>query len=99
MDPDDLKKIVKNFNIIKEINGDYFKKPLECETNSRLHARRSIVAKCTIPKGETIKEEFLINKRPGLGLSPDLSKLIIGQKAKLEINEDTIINLSMIEFT
>ena len=63
--------------------------------NSSMNYRSAVI----FGKGEIIKEEFLINKRPGLGLSPDLSKLIIGQKAKLEINEDTIINLSMIDFT
>jgi len=98
MDPLDLKKYVRNIKIIKEITGSYLKLPLECETKSRLHARRSVVSKYNILRGEIIEEDLLINKRPGLGLQPGLSKIIIGQKAKVNIKKDTIIELSMIDF-
>jgi len=98
MDPEDARKIVEGVEFIKSIRGSYEIKQLESETDSRLNARRSLVAKCDIKKGEVIKREMLTFKRPGTGISPAKIKEIIGKVARIDMTEDTIITYDMINF-
>ena len=44
-----------------------------------------------IKKGEIIKVQMLAFKRPGIGLSPEMSKKLIGKKAKQNIEKDSLI--------
>lgn len=92
MDPDDVRQFFKTINFINKINGQYEKIPLECETESRKQARRSIVAKNNLPKNHIIEKEDLTYKRPGTGISPADINEIIGKKVKKEILEDDLIS-------
>lgn len=92
MDSKDLKRFSNNIELISKINGEFYKRPLECEQASRKQARRSIIANTDINKGEIITRDKLTFKRPGTGISPrDLDK-VLGREAKLDIKEDEIIN-------
>lgn len=97
MDPDDVRKFKRNIKFINKINGQYEKIPLECEKESRLQARRSIIAKNNIPKNSIIKESDLTYKRPGTGISPNKIEEIIGKKTKIEIKADDIIEYEMLQ--
>ena len=92
MNTDDLKRFRDNIDLLHKINGEYCKKPLECESESRKQARRSIVAKVDIKEGKKITRDILTFKRPGTGISPaDLSK-VLGRVAKKDISEDDLVN-------
>jgi N,N'-diacetyllegionaminate synthase len=54
-------------------------------------ARKSIVAKKDIKKGEILNEENLTVKRPGNGISPMKWDEIVGSKAQKDYKEDEII--------
>ncbi|WP_456034413.1 SAF domain-containing protein [Roseburia inulinivorans] len=54
-------------------------------------ARKSIVAKCAISKGDIFTEANLTVKRPGNGISPMRWKELIGTKAQRDYVEDEII--------
>lgn len=97
MDPYDVRVFKDNINFIKKINGQYEKVPLDCEKESRLQARRSIVANVDIAEGETIKEEMLTFKRPGSGISPDKIDNVIGKTAKVDIKQDDILTKDMLD--
>ena len=97
MDPDDVRVFRKNIEFIKTINGQYDKEPLECESQSRLQARRSIVASRNIKKGSTITEDDLTFKRPGSGISPDKISTVLGKTAKRDIKADDILDKEMFE--
>ncbi|OWT33581.1 acetylneuraminic acid synthetase [Methanobrevibacter sp. 87.7] len=97
MDPNDVRKFKRNIEFINKINGQYEKVPLECEKESRLQARRSIIAKYDIPKGNIIKESDLTYKRPGSGISPNKINEIIGKKAIINIKADDIIEFNMLK--
>ena len=56
-------------------------------------ARKSIVAACTIKKGEIFTEENLTVKRPGNGISPMKWNEVIGQTAIRDFVEDEVIEL------
>ncbi|RBQ23128.1 hypothetical protein ALNOE001_11490 [Candidatus Methanobinarius endosymbioticus] len=97
MDPEDIKKFKENIKFIDKLNGEYEKKPLVCESESRKQARRSIVAKKDLNIGETITEELLTFKRPGTGISPKNLNEILGKKVKSPIKEDDLIKYENLE--
>ena len=61
-------------------------------------ARKSIHLFRDIKKGEAIKIDDLIIKRPGDGLSPMLINEFVGCVAKLDLIEDTKLELKNIEW-
>lgn len=91
MDPEDLRKFMNNLELLKKIAGKNKKEPIESESLARKYARRSIVAKITIPENSIITEDMLTFKRPGTGISPKFLDKVIGKKAKGDIKEDEII--------
>jgi N-acetylneuraminate synthase len=97
MDPEDARKIVKGVEFIRSIRGSYEIKHLESEAASRQNARRSLVSNIDIKAGEVITKEMLTFKRPGTGISPTEIDTLIGKTAKVDIQEDTILQYDMFE--
>lgn len=97
MDSGDAKKIVNGIEFIDSTRGSYEIKYLESEVISRQNARRSVVAKCNIVKGQAITENMLTFKRPGTGISPSEIDNIVGKVAIEDIKEDMILQYEMIE--
>ena len=50
-----------------------------------------------INKGIVITKEMLTYKRPGTGISPTEIDKIIGKKALVDIEDDTILSFDMFE--
>ncbi|MBN1574394.1 MAG: N-acetylneuraminate synthase family protein [Deltaproteobacteria bacterium] len=96
VDPALLKKMVDNIRFVEKGLGSPEIRILEVEKAAREQARRSIVASVDIKKGNEITEEMLTFKRPGTGMPPDQMDTIIGKKAKVDIPEDTLIQIEMI---
>ncbi len=97
MDVKDAKEIINKIKLIKQIKGDGLDLYLDSEKLARENARRSIVANCDIAVGAQITPEMLTFKRPGKGISPDKISSIIGKHAKVDIQEDTMLQEFMIE--
>lgn len=97
MDPEDAGKIIKGIEFIDKIRGSYEIKSLESEQKARENARRSLVSKNNIKKGQIISEDMLTFKRPGTGISPSDIKEVIGKKALFDIEEDTILTFEMFD--
>ncbi len=94
MDYFDLLEFNKKIKIFNSLIGNSKTKiPLSEEMISRKNARRSIVVKKFIQKGEKISEKKLIAKRPGTGISPMYWKKILGKKATKNLKEDEIIKM------
>ena len=53
--------------------------------------RRSIIVKNGIKKGQKIKKEDLIFKRPGTGIPVDNLKNILGKRINKNLKAETII--------
>ena len=73
--------------------GNGIKAPSASEQKNTAIARKSIVAKCNIEKGQIFTEENLTTKRPGTGISPMRWNEIIGTVARRSYNEDELIEL------
>lgn len=95
-DPRDFKKAIANFKWIDKVLGSPNKTVLECEVISRREARRSLVLTRNMKKGETIKDTDVMSKRPGTGISPIYTNIVLGRKVMQDIEEDTVLTWDMI---
>jgi N,N'-diacetyllegionaminate synthase len=91
LEPDELKAMVKAIRNIELALGNGIKKPSKSETPNIQIARKSIVAKRDIQKGERFTEENITVKRPGTGISPMKWDNVIGSKALKDYQEDQLI--------
>ena len=95
MDVHDLKNLNKILSKVNSLMGiEDHKKPVACEFISRKNARRSIVLKNALSKGEIIKEENITYKRPGTGISPLHWDEVIGKTLNLDLSADHILDWS-----
>ena len=88
LEPVELKTMVKAIRNIEKAMGDGVKQPSPSETKNIPIARKSIVAKKSIKKGDRFTEENLTVKRPGMGISPMEWDSYIGKRSDKEYNED-----------
>ena len=93
LEPKDLNNMVKAIRNIEQALGNGIKKVSPSEMENKNVARKSIVAKCTIQKGEIFTEENLTTKRPGNGISPMKWHEVLGNKAIKDFQEDELIVL------
>ena len=91
IEPEELNELVKSVRNIEKAMGDGIKGPSKSEMKNIPIARKSIVAKKKIIKGEIYSYSNLTTKRPGTGISPmDFDKLI-NQKADRNYEADELI--------
>lgn len=95
-DPDDFKKAIANFRWIDKILGSDKKTVLDCELTPRREARRSLVLTRDMKAGERIQIDDIMPKRPGTGISPAFTQIVIGRKLVKDLEEDTILTWDMI---
>lgn len=91
LEPHELKAMIGAIRNIEESIGDGIKKRTESERKNCEVARKSIVAKTVIKKGDLLTVENLAVKRPGTGISPMEWYEIIGKKAIRDYDIDEII--------
>lgn len=92
LEPEELKAMVKAIrNIEKAIGGSGIKEPSTSEHINMAVARKSIVANCSIIKGELLTKQNLSVKRPGIGISPMLWDEILGLTAIKDFEPDDLI--------
>lgn len=91
LEPDELIAMVKAIRNIELALGSSIKKPSKSEEPNILIARKSIVAKCTIKKGEILSEQNLAIKRPANGINPMRWDEVVGIVATKNYEEDELI--------
>jgi len=92
LEPDELKTMINAIRNIEQAMGDGLKKPTPSEIINRPIARKSIVAKRQIKKGERLNDDNLTIKRPGTGISPMKWDQLIGTRATRSFQMGEIIN-------
>jgi N-acetylneuraminate synthase len=94
LEPEELKTMVNAIrNIELAISGKGIKEPSDSEIKNMAIARKSIVAKNSIQRGEKFTEYNITTKRPGTGISAMRWDEVIGKTALLDFNEDDLISL------
>jgi N-acetylneuraminate synthase len=92
LEPLELKAMVASIrNIELAISGNGRKEPSSSELKNMEIARKSIVARTAINKGEIFTESNITTKRPGNGISPMQWDDVIGQVALSDFNADDLI--------
>ena len=91
LEPDELKAMVIAIRNIELGLGSSVKKPSNSELKNKSIARKSIVAKKDIKKGEILCENNLAIKRPGNGISPMRWDEIVGTIATKDYKEEELI--------
>jgi len=91
LDPNELKSMIIAIRNIELAMGGEIKDLTDSERPNIEIARKSIVAKTKIKKGEVFSSENLTTKRPGSGVSPMKWDSIIGKVAKHDYNLDDLL--------
>jgi len=91
LEPDELKEMVKAIRNIELALGSSIKKPSKSEKPNIKIARKSIVVKSEIKKGDLLSEDNLAIKRPGSGISPMRWDEIINTIATKNYRVDELI--------
>ena len=92
--PQELKDLVKAIRNIGRALGDGIKTPSRSEMNTKLIARKSIVAARNIKKGELLNEHNITVKRPGNGISPMRWNEVLGSKAVRDFEKEELIEIN-----
>ena len=95
-EPEDFKRAIDNFKWIDTVLGSSEKTVLECEKVPRREARRSLVLTRDMKAGEIIKLSDLMPKRPGTGIAPQYTDIVVGRKVTRDLKEDTILTWDMV---
>ena len=94
LEPDELKSMVSQIRNIEMALGDGVKRAMPSELENISLVRRSVVANCSIRKGEIFSESNLSVKRPGTGISPMDWDRLFGSKASRNFDVDELIDES-----
>lgn len=92
LEPEELLSLVENIRKIETSLGSGHKRPQKGELSNMKIARKSIVAKTNIKKGEVFSEFNVTTKRPGTGISPQKWDKLIGRKSLKNYLEGMLIN-------
>ena len=91
LEPDELMSMVKAIRNIEKALGSGVKIPSKSEVKNIEVARKSIVARKTIKKGDIFCADNIAVKRPGNGITPMQWDNVIGTVALKDYQEDEMI--------
>ncbi len=93
LEPDELTEMVKAIRQVERALGFKCKMPASSEFKNMSVARKSLVAKSHIIKGDLFTEDNITVKRPGNGLQPYLYWDVLGKRATKNFESDEVISL------
>ncbi|XMD84228.1 legionaminic acid synthase [Campylobacter lari] len=92
LEPEELKAMIKSIRELEQAFGNGVKIPSKSEIKNKAIARKSLVAKKVIKKGECFSEENLTTKRPGDGICAMKYDKYLGKIASRDYAEDELID-------
>jgi N,N'-diacetyllegionaminate synthase len=93
LSPQGLRDMVQAIRDVEAALGDGIKQPRGTELNTRIHARKSIVARRDIPAGKVLEASDMAVQRPGTGLASALLPVLVGRRAASAIAAGTLLTL------
>ncbi len=91
LEPKGLRQMIRAIRNIELSMGDGYKRRSPSEEKNLAAARKSLVAKRAIRKGELFTAENLTAKRPGNGISPMKWNEVLGMAAEKDYEVDELI--------
>ena len=95
--PDELKLLCEGIRVVEKSLGKRDKIVTSSERKNKIVARKSIVSKKEIKKGDIFTLDNITVKRPGNGISPIHWYEILGKVSEENFNEDELIKDSHFE--
>lgn len=92
-EPDEFAAMVRSIRNIETALGSGRKEPGASEQRNMNIVRKSIVARCSIHRGDVLTEDTITTKRPGNGISPMRWFEVLGTKAIRDFRENELIEL------
>ena len=93
LEPLELNNLIKEIRLLEDTLGNYEKKPYKEELLNIRFARKYIIAKNKIRKGEKFSNKNLTTKRSGVGIPSEKWDFIIGKKSKFNFLPDDNIKI------
>ncbi|MEA3493458.1 MAG: N-acetylneuraminate synthase family protein [Candidatus Margulisiibacteriota bacterium] len=97
LEPQGLRKMVRDLNRIREAFGSYEKKCHDFERSAKEKMGKSIMLKNDLKKGTVISEELIVYKSPGSGIPPSRIHDVIGKKIKQDLEEEALLSFEYLE--
>lgn len=97
VDPKELRDIVEGCRKVELLRGSSEKKVFDCEKETRLYDKRSIVSKVDIKKGQQITSDMITYKRPGTGIWPKFKDKVLEKVPKDHIKSDTVLTWDLLD--
>ena len=91
LEPGELVRMVAAIRNVEKSLGDGVKRLADAERKNVAVARKSIVAKCLIRKGEPFTEDNITAMRPGTGVSPMRWDEFVGMSAGRDYSEGELL--------
>jgi len=79
LEPNDMKKFVKSIRDLETAMGQSRKSISESQATIGKNSRRSLMTKEDVKKGDIINDTILDFARPGTGIPPDMTDIVIGK--------------------
>ena len=98
LEPGELTAMVAGLRAVEAALGNgRLEGPSELEAREMYpNARRSVIAARDIPAGTEIAADMLTVKRPGFGVPPKHIDLLVGRRARVDIEADDVITWEMV---
>jgi sialic acid synthase len=97
LEPEGLRKLVRNLKRIPVMLGDGVKRRLPSEEKPLLKMSKSLVAARDLPAGHTLRDADIAAKSPGGGTPPSDMEMMLGRKLRRSLTEDAPILLKDVE--
>ena len=97
LNPQGLRRLVRNFSRARTGMGDGVKRRLPCEEKPLYKMSKSLVAARALPGGIRLAREDVAIKSPGGGLPPYELETILGRTLKEALPEDGAFSLDMLD--
>lgn len=97
LEPDELERMVKGIRNVERAFGDGIKRCNKSEENTKKIARKSIVVKTNLKKGQKLSFNDITFKRPEIGIKPVYANVIVGKKLTRNLDKDELITFDSIE--
>lgn len=97
VEPDELARLVSVVRATEAALGDGVKCIRDCEAEHRTTMRKSLVAARCLAAGTVLREEDLLVKRPGGGISPMRIDEIVGRQLARAVEADDLLKWEDLE--
>jgi N-acetylneuraminate synthase len=90
-------EMVENIRLVEKALGSPIKRPVSSEVETIIIQRRCIYAKENIPRGAIVRKNMLEILRPDKGLKPENMDLVIGMRARKNIQKGDALTWDMLQ--